>query len=441
MKVDPSYIDDFISYFSDILIGKQNLNHEYIDRFLVSKRSDNSHFVCSTLEEAFDKYYWPSEEIGYTANSNELLQYSIKLKNAFDNRSSDDIYDAMKGVLLWGDGGKKGSLYNYNLAWLDKKLADGSSIVSLLISAKNAFKDRRFVDFSGGINIRSNAGFTKIYSLCFDDFCIYDSRVAAALGIIVILYCEKNDLKEIPEELRFYWSGAKGKDRRDPSKGNFKMPALHNNHKNHAKSNALCNRVISLSLEKIRDKIPGWLSSDDKMRRVEAALFMLGKHIPETNHQEFVRGDTQSKSTDDYFHEMVKNTEDNESCTRGKNIRFTWSSDNERVVIVNEKNRVLEYRYEDIYCLIGLLYSKFGYNWFPLGNNVVKVADETEVDGFGTNLYKIVNNTTYAQGSSYLGVVLEELGIFEWNNEKRNIKWKLQCYGSIADLIDKLRCY
>lgn len=40
----------------------------------------------------------------------------------------------------------------------------------------------------GPADLRSNAGLTKVYSLVLDDFIIYDSRVAAALAWLVMIW-------------------------------------------------------------------------------------------------------------------------------------------------------------------------------------------------------------------------------------------------------------
>ncbi len=60
---------------------------------------------------------------------------------------------------------------------------------------------------------------------------------------------------------------------------------------------------------------------------------------------------------------------------------------------------------------------------FPLANNVKGLGNGTEIDGFGVALYTLRPETYYAQGSSYLGVVLEDLGILTF--EQANvITWK-----------------
>ena len=54
-------------------------------------------------------------------------------------------------------------------------------------------------------DIIMNSGFTKIYSLIVQDFIIYDSRVGAALGLLIKCFCEDKQKEKIPEELRFAW--------------------------------------------------------------------------------------------------------------------------------------------------------------------------------------------------------------------------------------------
>jgi len=43
-------------------------------------------------------------------------------------------------------------------------------------------------------NLRVNAGMSKVYSLICESFIIYDSRVVAALGWLVMKYCSDRKL-------------------------------------------------------------------------------------------------------------------------------------------------------------------------------------------------------------------------------------------------------
>ncbi|MHB2080818.1 hypothetical protein [Pseudomonas asiatica] len=58
-------------------------------------------------------------------------------------------------------------------------------------------------------HLRFNAGMTKVYALICEDFLIYDSRVAAALGWLVVKYCEAHGIAKVPDALCFPWAAAK----------------------------------------------------------------------------------------------------------------------------------------------------------------------------------------------------------------------------------------
>jgi hypothetical protein len=109
----------------------------------------------------------------------------------------------------------------------------------------------------------------------------------------------------------------------------------------------------------------------------------------------------------------------------GKAIRFDWIFQGDQITITNEKGRMHVYPVSEIFNIINLLTERFGDGWFPLGNNVAKLGKGTEVEGLGTAILRQQpKNITHAQGSSYLGLVLEHVGIFEWNNKAWRIKWR-----------------
>jgi hypothetical protein len=103
---------------------------------------------------------------------------------------------------------------------------------------------------------------------------------------------------------------------------------------------------------------------------------------------------------------------------------FEWYFKNEMLYIKNENEIEHKYNINQIIAAIIWIFCKFELKEFPLANNVQKIGNGTEIDGLGVALYNVKNNTTFAQGSSYLGVVLEEIGIFERVNDT-TIKWKI----------------
>lgn len=105
---------------------------------------------------------------------------------------------------------------------------------------------------------------------------------------------------------------------------------------------------------------------------------------------------------------------------------FDWVFQNDYVKIKNENGRQEEYSLTEIFDIINWLTKEFGSSWFPLANNVEKLGQGTEVDGLGVAiLLQRPGNISHAQGASYLGVVLEYVGILEWNNKPRGIQWRL----------------
>jgi hypothetical protein len=119
------------------------------------------------------------------------------------------------------------------------------------------------------------------------------------------------------------------------------------------------------------------------------------------------------------------------SHTRGgasKRKCFTWHCDLQldRITTTSEDGTAHTYHIAEIQSIVQYLHSKFGDAFFPLANNVAKLGAGTEQRGLGTAiLAQKPGDTTHAQGASYLGVVLEEAGYFEWNGRHRGIAWRL----------------
>jgi len=106
--------------------------------------------------------------------------------------------------------------------------------------------------------------------------------------------------------------------------------------------------------------------------------------------------------------------------------RFDWVFQDDYVKIKNENGRQEDYSLAEIFDIINWLTKQFGLSWFPLANNVEKLGQDTEVDGLGVAILRQrPGNISHAQGASYLGVVLEYVGILEWNNKQRGIQWRI----------------
>lgn len=119
--------------------------------------------------------------------------------------------------------------------------------------------------------------------------------------------------------------------------------------------------------------------------------------------------------------------------------RFTWEFHNDYVTIRNENGRQEEYGLTEIFKIINWLWERFVSGWFPLANNVEKLGHNQEIDGLGVAILRQQpGDVSHAQGSSYLGVVLECAGILEWNNRQKGIEWRFACQPRSPDELREL---
>lgn len=128
------------------------------------------------------------------------------------------------------------------------------------------------------------------------------------------------------------------------------------------------------------------------------------------------------------------------SSTRGGDNQrkaFEWQLTGNEIHIENDDGRKDIYTLPEIYEISLWLSDKFEENMFPLANNVEKMGNGDERDGLGMAiLNQSPGDTTHAQGASYLGVVLEEVGIFEWNGASNNICWRIV---NMPDSLDQIK--
>ncbi len=118
----------------------------------------------------------------------------------------------------------------------------------------------------------------------------------------------------------------------------------------------------------------------------------------------------------------------------GKARRFDWKLERDLVVIENEDHKRHSFSVQEITDVLAWLYQRFGSSWIPLANNVQKMYEGTEIAGLGSAIYERKPGDTYhAQGASYLGVVLEEAGILQWNNEMKGIAWRMVSPGKLNE--------
>jgi len=265
--------------------------HQYIENKKTSKR-----WSCGSIEDALSAYVWNGKD--FDQNNAELSKYSSELKYSIDNRMEFETLRTCIRILEWG-GVRNGAYGVVSLYLRDNLSSSISDAVKELTSEapdlnhfmkkndgddcdldrsnENSSADSELPIFHS--KFRMNASFTKIYSLYSDrPFIIYDSRVAAALGLIARGYLA-NRAGNINELLRFsYLEGRSGNRVRNASLGDVNFNKV-SSERDHALWNIRANWIIEDALNDI-PCFGGRETPLEKVRAVEAALFMIGKDIP-----------------------------------------------------------------------------------------------------------------------------------------------------------------
>lgn len=284
--VETEIVSMFIEFMAKIISGDITFEHNYFDR----KRRKK--ILYTTLESAFNDYYWAGKN--YTINEKLLKGHQSKLRSM----NGESFNDEVNSVFIWG---KVQACWK----WVEKQpkpfnlKGSVEDAVSVMHSSRPDLEN-----FGPNGAYRMNSGFTKIYALFSDDIIIYDGRVGAALGYLVTLFMDEEELKVLPEQLKFAWKNGQSAANRNPSitdkNWNFPMMVPHND-KLHAMCNIHTNWILEAALKRNGYSFSG-KHGQDALRAVESALFMLGYDFPERS-----KGprSTKTESTRDKIHKIA----------------------------------------------------------------------------------------------------------------------------------------
>ncbi|MDD2659858.1 MAG: hypothetical protein PHY54_09305 [Methylococcales bacterium] len=377
------------------------------------------------MNDAYSQYSWPFhlclpdqpsfEGRSFDDNHKALTVLQIGLRKAVAKKDDGDTLRWAHAILRWG------GVFSRNGMWL----SENRQGVAEYFAGRAALLGNNEDDIVlTDIFERFNSGMTKIYSLLVDDFIIYDSRVAAALGWVVVKFCRDRSLQEVPDGLRFPWAPAKEAPnvqrpkRRNPSEGNLRFPRLRHGTE-YARWNLRASWLLS---EVVRITDTAFAELDDPLRALEAALFMIGYDLGHPVSDEIA-----------IQHLVIETAEMDDDgtfslCTRGNGTKFRYEHADSYIVMTNENGRIERFETYKVEEILTSLYRQFGNDWFLLANNVEKLGKGTEIPGLGrTILDAYPGNTTQAQTASYFGPIMEDLGLFEWNGKAHGIAWRLTC--------------
>lgn len=273
-------VQEFIKWISNLLDTEDSFAHSYI----IAKTKEK--WKCDSIYTAFENYKWPfyytninGKRIhgsSFADSKKALEECSEQLIKSLYLNDEETCFSACRQILEWG------GVTNKNvdrIRQMSNRCDYFKGVIKILESDNN---------LEGYINsgIIMNSGFTKIYSLIVKDFIIYDSRVGAALGLLVRKFCEETKKEKIPEELRFSWGlkrqtlnnqNKQNENPRNPSNQMYKFPLLTNS-KLHIENNIRANWLLKEILNKTNSNF-NCLDGTIALRALEAALFMIGYEV------------------------------------------------------------------------------------------------------------------------------------------------------------------
>ena len=174
-------VKQFIYWIEPKMDSPNSFHHEYCMKKPVIE------WECHSIYSAFENYVWafnhsdPGKDIsikGKTFNDSfeSLQMLSSGLRKSIEYGDNEGCRKHCYSILEWGGVLSKNE---------QRIKVLGDDICRYLISTRDIFtSDLALTDYYNE-DIIMNSGFTKIYSLCIDNFVIYDGRVGAALGLLV----------------------------------------------------------------------------------------------------------------------------------------------------------------------------------------------------------------------------------------------------------------
>lgn len=296
------HVEGFINFLAKLVDGSMEFEHHYVIKHpawlkhLGDRIEANHIFTINSLEDAFNSYFWVVNEMparkedaddhddycpdidrnvetaknDFVSNFKVLDSIAKELNKALSEKSEEKTFVAAIRVLEWGQ------VYRGSINWLISKYDQGLLVESIndAVAILKGNDTQNLLARFDHVDLRMDSGTTKIFSLASSgNSIIYDDRVGAALGLLVIKYLKMipEDMrpKTVPNELKFMRSN---RHDRNASEADYNFPARGKNPSQiHAQSNLWANWVIQSLLCHVGDQ---W-----DARKLEAALFMIGYRV------------------------------------------------------------------------------------------------------------------------------------------------------------------
>ncbi|MGC9561415.1 hypothetical protein [Brachymonas sp. M4Q-1] len=421
------HVQDFIAWVSNNLCNS-TFAHSYINR--KSKKA----WSCSSLCDAYHKYHWPATPTPlvrahssvtagttFATNAAILSVLQAELNTGLSANNLKQVTDAAVDVMTWG-GVRLG-----NVSWLLRPSTQ-KELLDILQTTRTALNsgDTGHPPLTAS-SLRFNAGMSKIYSLICDDFIIYDSRVGAALGWMVVKFCTSHHLHAVPAELNFPWSPAKesahalNPKQRNPSTTLLQFQRLKSG-PHHAEWNLKASWILDAILKHPTTAACTTacfhaLAPNQHLRALEAALFMIGYDLGGTASHGTVPVTSTASSTTK-AHSMGAASFFNwiDASTISNNVAFRYRV-TPAAIETQEQDAAGNWVTGPIFtaaiidATLANLRKQFPSGAsFPLSNSATAVRAGTATPGIGTAYFAATGKSGNPPDTSKLAVILEDLG-------------------------------
>lgn len=266
-------VNAFIRWAFPMLDSPGALVHEYL-----TVKTDNL-FRCHNLYDAYQKFkkcftYTDSQGRLHTAWDRERNQQTVDmlsgyLRESVDNGDSRLCLSTCIAIQNWG--GTPGDVAP--LRHMEPCLVEYLRAVRVMLD------DETFrLDCAQNDEIILTPGFSRIYGLLLDNFLIYESRVAAAICMLVRRFCIEEGIDHVPEHLMFGRPDIKSQARRNPSCLRYRFPVMRSSSAMYLSSNMRASWLMRALLD-YNDNSFLFLPRDSQLLALGKALFMIGYEV------------------------------------------------------------------------------------------------------------------------------------------------------------------
>jgi hypothetical protein len=262
-----------VSAFISWLAARLDTQDSFVHSFHMRKA--DSWWKCDSLFSAFQRYEWKFSVLdpfsgrllsgkSFAETADALSLIGLRIRDAISHGDHDLALAGCQAVLKWG-GIRKGR-------YLERL---GEKLIPVLKTRVRMLADPE-MDLNFLPSIDMNSGWTKIYSLLVEDFAMYDSRVSAALCMLVGLFAHEGGLLSLPNELRFCQLPHRATVDRSPPYFRDQFPKARFGGCQHLCSNIMANWVLATTVRSRPSRFSALQSSGRDSWALQSALFMIG---------------------------------------------------------------------------------------------------------------------------------------------------------------------